>query len=174
MPPPAGSTWIRIKEVTEHVASSPAWVTAARNGSTWFQFCPLHLPPLVSVVSCRITPKFPPKTSRGWGWGWGGGGGGVGTVAGWAQRRREAGINSETMKRGRKASLVPASFKNSINNNSKCNDAQTPGTQVSLEVGACHQRSAGQRREISFASLLGPHSWENKQTKRTAFLYTYK
>lgn len=143
IPPPAGSVWISIKEVTDHVESSSAWVTAARSGSTWFQFCS---PTAISVDSWRITPTFPAMTS--WG-GW---------HCGWLGTEKEESYHKHRAYAPREKGVpLSASFKNSINNNSKCNNAQTPGTQVSLGGLVTSVLSGTKERSPPFASLLGPH-----------------
>lgn len=88
-------------------------------------------------------------------------------MAGWPQRKRKASINTETEPR-EKGIPLSASFKNSINNNSKCNNAHTPGTRVSRECDFV-QGLAGQRCDLSLHLSLD--LTKGKTNRQTAFLY---
>lgn len=85
----------------------------------------LHLVPVlspISVVSCQRTPTFLPTISPGSG------------PRSWLGTEKEESKHKHRDYEPREKGIpLSASFKNSINSNSKCNNAQTPGTEVSLE-----------------------------------------
>lgn len=154
VPLPAGSVWISIKKVAEHVRSRPAWQLPQ-----WLHLVPVLSPPLISVVSWQIASTFPPMTS------WGGG------RCGWLGTEKEENEPEHRDHELREKGIgLSASFTNSINKNSKCNNAQTPGTQGSL--GA---RGLVIRAQRDKGVIFCIFAWTSRmERQKTALLYTYK
>lgn len=134
--------------------SLSTWEAGLRDSCPeWLHLVPVlsPAPRLVSVVSWQITSTFPPMTS------WGGGRcGWLGREKGkraWTQRPWTEGERHWSF----------CILHDLINKNSKCNNAQTPGTQGRLGAGGLVMRA--QREKGVILCIFAWTSQMEKQTK---------